>query len=148
MPLKNLEYWVVIQLALDVGVLILVMFFILKIRALGQMLQASHPAGAGHAQEITSLQQKIGDLEQRLESWMNQPTNHGLETPKHVTRCDPQGRGQAYFNLQIDRSKSLRAQVEDLASRGLSAEEIARHLRLQVAEVKVALDLSRIMPKY
>ena len=147
MPLKNLEYWVVVQLALDVGLLILVMFFTMKIRALSHLLQASHLAEAGHVQEITSLQQKIGDLEQRLASWVNQPTDPGLQLPQHSTRCDPQGRGPAYFNLQIDRSKSLRAQVEDLASRGLSAEEIARHLRLQVAEVKVALDLSRIMPK-
>jgi len=146
-PLKNLEYWVVVQLALDVGLLILVMLFIMKIRALSRLLQASQPEGAGHTQEITSLYQKIKDLEQRLESWLNQPTNQGPETPKHATRCDPQGRRQAYFNLELDRSKSLRAQVEDLASRGLSAEEIARHLRLQVAEVKVALDLSRIMVK-
>lgn len=147
MPLKNLEYWVVVQLALDVGLLILVVFFIMKIRALSHLLQASHSGGAGHAQEITSLYQKIGDLEQSLERWVNQPTDQGPGHPNHSTRCDPQRRGQAHFNLEIDRSKSLRAQVEDLASRGLSAEEIARHLRLQVAEVKVALDLSRIMAK-
>ncbi len=144
MPLKSLEYWVLAQMALDLGLFILVIFFIFKIRALGCLIHAAPPAGANPTEEVAAFSQKLADLEQRFEAWVNQPTDQIPGFPNQLARSEPQDR---YFTPPVDRSQSLRAQVEDLAGRGLSPEEIARHLRIQLAEVKVALDLSRILTK-
>jgi hypothetical protein len=144
---KSLEFWVLAQLALDLGLLTLVFFFIFKIRALSRLLHASHPAGANHAEEITALSQKLTDLEQRFEAWANQPPGQISGFPKQFPPSESQDCDASFFTPEGDRGKSLRAQVEDLAGRGLSPEEIARHLRIQPAEVKVALDLSRILAK-
>jgi len=42
---------------------------------------------------------------------------------------------------------SLRSQVENLFRQGCSTDEIARRLQLNLAEVKMALDLSKARPR-
>lgn len=145
--MKNLEYWVLIQLGLDVGLFILLMFFIWKIRSLGQVLHAFHADDASHAEELTSLIQRVENLEQRLQDRLEQsldrePGCHHLDEQKNNPQLRP-----AVIPIGSEGGKSLRAQVEDLASRGLSPDAIARRLGLQPGEVKVALDLSRILIK-
>jgi hypothetical protein len=145
--LKNLEYWVLIQLGLDVGLFILVIFFIWKIRSLGQVLHAFHADGGNHAVEMASLAQKVENLEQRLLDRLEQSLDWapGCHHPGEH-KDNPQAR-PAVTSAESEGGKSLRAQVEELASRGLSPDAIARRLGLQPAEVKVALDLSRILIK-
>lgn len=147
MFLKSLEYWVGVQLTLDVGLLILALILILKLRTLGRTLHASHPPGENFAEELTSLSQKLEGLEKRLQSWMSQPPEAmpGFRAPGNHN--DLPHRDTGFLPPEIDQGKSLRAQVEGLAQRGWSPEEIARRLGLQLAEVKVALDLSRILPR-
>lgn len=142
MPQKSLEYWVVAQLALDLGLFLLVILFICKIRTLGRLLHVAQPDGANHAEKISGLSQKIADLEVRLELWESQSMNGGSPLPQ--PRDGAPDRVPSFFP-ETDHTKSLRAQVEELAGRGLSLEHIAQQLRLQPAEVKVALDLSRLL---
>jgi hypothetical protein len=144
--LKSLEYWVLVHLALDIALFALVLCFIYKMRDLSGLLTAAQPAGVDRAEEVAAFSQKLTALEQRFDSWVKHPPEQISGLPP-IARGDPQKRHPAVLTPGIDSGKSLRTQVEDLASRGLSPQEIARHLRLQPAEVKVALDLSRILPK-
>jgi hypothetical protein len=146
-PLKSLEYWVLAQLILDLGLFLLVIFFVWKLRALGCLLHPSHPAGANLVAEIAGVSQKLAALEQRVATWGGQPSAEMPGLAQQITRGDAQDREPPSFPPQIDSGKSLRAQVADLAGRGLSPEEIARQLRLQLAEVRVAMDLSRLLAK-
>lgn len=147
MPLKSLEYWVLAQLILDLGLFLLVIFFFCKIRALGRLLQASQPAGANDAEEIAEISKKLRVLEQRLDAWGNQPPNGMPDFFQPVPPGHALGQEPSPSPPVFDCGKSLRAQVAELAGRGLSPEEIARHLKLQAAEVKVALDLSRLLAR-
>jgi hypothetical protein len=146
-PLKSLEYWVLAQLILDLGLFLLVIFFLCKIRALGRLLQSSQPAGGSYAEEIDEISKRLRGLEQRLESRGDKPPDGIPDLFQSVTPGHALGREPPLFFPEIDRGKSLRAQVAELAGRGLSPEEIACHLKLQAAEVKVALDLSRLLAK-
>lgn len=141
---KGFGYWVALQLALDLGLFILVIFLILKMRALGRLLLVPHPTGSNHAEEIAALSRKIADLELRFEIGENPSPGQFPGSPQHFAQSEPQ---DSFSTPKPDQGKSLRAQVEELAGRGLSPEEIARRLNMQPAEVKVALDLSRILAK-
>jgi hypothetical protein len=147
MPLKSLEYWVLAQLALDLGLFLLVIFFICQIRALSRLLHASQPTGAHYAEQIAELSKKLTAWEQHFEAWGNQPPNGMPDFPRQVAPGQLPGQEPPPFLPEIESGKSLRAQVAELAGRGLAPEEIARHLKLQAAEVRVALDLSRLLAK-
>jgi hypothetical protein len=142
-----MDYWVLIQLGLDIGLFILVMVLIWKIRSLGQVLHAVHPGGAGHAEELTSLSQKVDHLEQLFQERLEQSVDRAPGCCHPQAHNDNSQAGTAVNPVQSEGGKSLRAQVEELASRGLSPDAIARRLGLQPAEVKVALDLSKILIK-
>jgi hypothetical protein len=144
--LESPEYWVLLHLALDIALFALVLYFIYKLRELSGRLTAAQPAGVDRAEEIAAFSQKLAALEQRFDSWTSHPPDR-ISGPPPLSRGEPQKRQPGVFTPESDSGKSLRLQVEDLASRGLSPQEIARHLRLQPAEVKVALDLSRILPR-
>lgn len=146
MPLKNLEYWVVAQLALDLGLVLLVVIFICKLRSLGRPLRAGEPEGAVDAGNIAGLSHRMADLENRLKSWEGQLMN-GAPPPAQFFTRDAAPVRDPSFSPGPDPGKSLRFQVEELAGRGMSPEEIARRLNLQLAEVQVALDLSRLLAK-
>ncbi|MBW1992649.1 MAG: hypothetical protein JRI59_11195 [Deltaproteobacteria bacterium] len=144
MLFKNLEYWVLVQLALDVGLLILVLVFLNKIRTLSRWLQDPH-LGEGRAAGIPSLQQQIAALQHRLDNWGSPPSGRGLnESAAADTPPNPE---PASCRPDPGQRKSLRAQVEELARQGWPPEEIARHLRLQLAEVQLALDLSKMLAR-
>ena len=147
MPLKSLEYWVLAQLALDLGLFLLIIYFICQIRALSRLLHASQPTGANYAEEIAEFSKKLTAWEQRFEAWGNQPPDGMPDFPRQVAPGHILGQEPSPFPPEIESGKSLRAQVAELAGRGLAPEEIARQLRLQPAEVKVALDLSRLLMK-
>ena len=146
MPLKSFEYWVVVQLALDLGLFLLLVFLIVKMRALRRLLNTPHPAGGPFADELAELTQKLAGLEHRFHSWVMQPPAGMASFPQQMN-SEFQDRERQFFPSEVHPGKSLRAQVEDLAGRGLSPEEIARQLHIQLAEVKIALDLSRILSK-
>lgn len=147
MHLKGLEYWVLAQLSLDFGLFLLVILLICKIRALDRRLHTVQPSGMPEAEEIAGLVKRLTDLEQRFETWGNQLHGRMPDFPRQGTPGQVIGQGLTPFPSEIESGKSLRARVEELAGRGLSQEEIARQLRLQPAEVKVALDLSRLLAK-
>ncbi len=144
--MKNLEYWVFMQLGLDVGLFILLMFFLCRIRSLGQVFHTIHPAGLT-AEEFAALTQKVENLEQRLQDRLEQLPDHKTECRHLESSKENSQMNSAIIATTSEGGKSLRAQVEELAGRGLSPDAIALRLGLQPSEVKVALDLSRILIK-
>lgn len=147
---KSMQYWVLAQMALDVGLFLLVVFFILKLRSMSRLLSVSQGAGTNYAIEVAKLSEKLADLEKKratLEEALSELTTQVPSFQKHCHQPETGDRNPSYLRPEAEKGVSLRVQVEDLAGRGFSLQEIASRLNLNLAEVKVALDLSRIRPK-
>jgi hypothetical protein len=145
--LKNLEYWVLAQVGLEVVLILLLVFFLMKIRAMGKLIghaQEEDNLAAGRlkflADQLAALETKRIALEESL----------GLlgEKALAMNPTSPSRRGAApgYHGSTLPQSNggSLRLQVEDLHSQGFSSAEIAHRLGLHPTEVKMALELSRL----
>ncbi len=146
MPSKGFAFWVALQLVLDLGLFALIIFLILKIRALGRLLAVLRPGHPDQTGEIPAGQ-KTGNREFRPEAGEVQKINQTPGSPPPFPQYDSQSLDPSFFAGDPDLGKSLRARVEGLAAQGLSPEDIARRLNLHPAEVKIALDLSRILAK-
>lgn len=145
--LKNLEYWVLAQVGLEVVLICLLVFFLMKIRSMSKLIHSSQEeekSAAGQvelfADQLASLDAKRVALEKSL----------GLLEEKTfpVNKSGPPNRNAASgfrgSSLPNSASGSLRMQVEDLYSQGFSSAEIAHRLGLHPTEVKMALELSRL----
>jgi hypothetical protein len=144
-PLKNLEYWILAQLGLEVVLVLLIVLFLVKIRAISRRLrdaEAKQDQGneiSPRSVELAALEQKrgvLGEAATHLEG--KAPTLDG-EFRSHL-----RGEGVCSPSAQRSRGGSLRSRVEELHLQGYSAGEISQFLNLQPAEVKMALDLSRL----
>lgn len=145
--LKNLEYWVLAQVGLEVMLILLLIFFLMKIRSMSKLIQHSQEDEKLAASQMERLADQLASLEARgvaLEESL------GLLEEKAfpVNKPDPARRGAGSSfqgpTLPKSRSGSLRLQVEDLHSQGFSSAEIAHRLGLHLTEVKMALELSRL----
>lgn len=147
MILKNLEYWVLAQVGLEVILILLLVFFLIKIRSMSKLIhhsQEEEKAATRHldrlANQIASLETKRVALEESLINLKEKVFPEKTQTP---SRRDA---ASGLHGLTIPKAggSSLRLQVEDLHSQGFSSAEIAHRLGLHPTEVKMALDLSRL----
>ncbi len=147
MPQKYLEYWVLAQVGLEVGLTILVIFFLVRLKSLSQSLRESQPDKPGLSEEVARLTGQLVELEKKgaiLQKMVEQLSTQAavLNNQSDLMESQPQKRSSTRSSWE--NGTSLRFQVEALDRQGLTPEEIARRLRLNLAEVKVALDLSRV----
>ena len=147
MTLNNMEYWVLAQVGLEVVLVILLIFFLLKIRSMSKLLKDSREEERLAASNLERLSDQLALLDTKrvtLEETL------GLLIDKASTLRDqsPSMRFSSSESYNANSPKpggsSLRLQVEDLHLQGLSLAEIARRLGLHPTEVKMALDLSRL----
>lgn len=144
--MNGLAYWVGIQLVLDLGLLALVLFLLFKIRGLKGLLKASHPEPVVRLDGAVLSDESAGLGEGRRSGTGQKPTTWFSGFPHPSAPSEPRA-FEPFPSSRTESGKSLRAQVENLASQGLSPEDIARRLNLNLAEVKIALDLSRLLSK-
>lgn len=147
MTLNNLEYWVLAQVGLEVVLILLLTFFMVKLRSMSKVLknsQEEEKAVAGSlerlSEQLTVLEAKRAALEETMSLlgekaslWQEQKTSMGLAAQESCNAVPPKRRGT-----------SLRVQVENLHLQGFSSAEIAHRLGLHPTEVKMALDLARL----
>ena len=150
MSLKSLEYWVLVQMVLELGLIALVVLSLWKIRSWYRKimaLQAERPSREEIAkmaelaevleQRRQNLEELITQLDQKATALHKQLSRGGAKTPPPPADSPP----------PWESGQSLRSQVESLYRQGCSTEEIAHRLQMNLAEVKMALDLSRARPR-
>lgn len=145
--LKNIEYWVLAQVGLEVILILLLLFFLMKIRSMSKLIhnsQEEEKSSTGHlerlAEQIASLETKGIALEESLGHLREKAFLGNTQNPSSLDTVSS-FRG---VTLPKPGGSSLRLQVEDLHSQGFSSAEIAHRLGLQPTEVKMALELSRL----
>ena len=151
MSLQTLEYWVLAQMVLELGLIALVTFFLLKIRSWYRQilaLQAQRPS----REEMAKMAELAGTLEERrrhLEELLTLMDQKASALQKQLARTGAGSKAFAAVDSPSpwESGESLSSQVETLYRQGCSTEEIARRLQLNLAEVKMALDLSRARPR-
>ncbi|MFZ5450959.1 MAG: hypothetical protein ACOZF2_03655 [Thermodesulfobacteriota bacterium] len=149
MSLKSLEYWVLVQMVLEVGLIALIAFFLWKIRSWYRRilaLQAEQPS----REEIARMVELTAVLEERrrsLEELLTLMDQKSAILQKQLARAGSPSLAPVEPAPPWETGMSLRSQVETLHRQGCSTEEIARRLQLNLAEVKMALDLSRARPR-
>ncbi len=148
--MKNMEYWLVAQMSLEAVLIGLVVFFLVRLRMWRQKLRESPKVESGLTEKIHHLAENQSLLEKRqqaLEEMVQQLSLRVGQGPKPNNGVvGSQGQKSYAPSSPWESGLSLRAQVEALNRQGLSPEDIARRLRLNLAEVKVALDLCRVRP--
>lgn len=136
--MKHLEYWLWGQVALEAVLVIVVGYYLLRLRQLARRWgPLPGEVAAAVDQRLQAMEARIRRLEERKTGppeWQ-EDQGRSREEPGGEHRSPPPGSGV-----------SLRAKVEELSRQGLPPEEIARRLGLRPAEVKVALELARLRP--
>jgi len=146
-PFKNLEYWVLAQVGLEVALILLLLFFLVKIRSMAKLLKTSQEAEQSVAGEFARLSEQMASLEKKqvaLEETLALLSGKGLGLREQLSSSGPEAAGTYASTTLRPEGSSLRLQVEDLHLQGFSPTEIARRLGLHPTEVKMALDLSRL----
>jgi chromosome segregation ATPase len=145
--LKNLEYWVLAQVGLEVVLVLLLIFFLVKIRSMSKLLKEAQEEERSAASSLerlsaqlalldtkrVTLEETLGLLSERASTLKEQNPSRRLAASEPYDAMPPKPGGS-----------SLRVQVEDLHLQGFSMAEIARRLGLHPTEVKMALDLVRL----
>jgi hypothetical protein len=145
--LNNIEYWVLAQVGLEVILVLLLIFFLLRIRSMSKLLQNSQEEEKSAASNLTrladqlalldkkriTLEETLGLLNEKASTLREQNPSRRLAASEPYNTISPNSGGS-----------SLRLQVEDLHLQGLSLTEISRRLGLHPTEVKMALDLARL----
>lgn len=147
MILNNLEYWVLAQVGLEIILICLLIFFLMKIRSMSRLIHNTQEDEKSAARHVEFLADQLATLDAKRIALAE---SLGLLEEKafSVNKPDPPGRGAApdFRSPTVPKSGSgsLRLQVEDLYSQGFSSAEIAQRLGLHPTEVKMALELSRL----
>jgi DNA-binding transcriptional MerR regulator len=146
---KTMEYWIFIQMVLELGLIVVVAVSLLKIRSWYRNImtvQAGLPSReemAKMAELAEVLEERRRHLEELLAHLEQKATTLQKRHSRTGSRTPPPDQAPPPWETGV----SLRSQVENLHRQGCSTEEIARRLQLNLAEVKMALDLSRARPR-
>jgi predicted nucleic acid-binding Zn-ribbon protein len=144
-----MEYWILIQIILEFGLIVLVAVSLWKIRSWYRRimaLQAERPTREELAR-MAELAEDIGKRHQDLEELLAHLEQKASAFKKQLSRAESRPAPGPGLTSAWENGLSLRSQVETLHRQGCSTEEIARRLQLNLAEVKMALDLSRARSK-
>jgi hypothetical protein len=145
--LNNMEYWVLAQVGLEVILVLLLTYFLFRIRSMSKLLRESQEeerSAAGNLAKLSdqlalldtkrvALEETLGLLSEKASTLRDQSASMRLAASESYNAISPKPGGS-----------SLRLQVEDLHLQGLSLTEISRRLGLHHTEVKMALDLARL----
>jgi hypothetical protein len=145
--LTNMEYWVLTQVGLEIVLVLLLIFFLLRIRSMTKLLKNSREEERSAASNLAklsdqlalldtkrvSLEETLGLLSDKASTLREQGTSGRFDASGPYNAISPNPGGS-----------SLRLQVEDLHLQGLSLIEISHRLGLHPTEVKMALDLARL----
>jgi cell division protein FtsB len=145
--LKSLEYWVLAQVGLEVILICLLIFFLMKIRSMGKLIHNSQEDEQSASGRLEHLADQLASLEARrieLEESLNLLEEKAFPANKPEPARRSAASGFQISTLPKSGSGSLRLQVEDLHSQGFSSGEIAHRLGLHPTELKMALELSRL----
>jgi hypothetical protein len=146
---KTMEYWIFIQMVLELGLIVVVAVSLLKIRAWYRNIMTVQ-AGLPSREEMVKMAELAEVLEERrrhLEELLGHLDQKATTLQKRLSRTGSRTPPPADTPPPWESGASLRSQVESLHRQGCSTEEIARRLQLNLAEVKMALDLSRARPR-
>jgi Na+-transporting methylmalonyl-CoA/oxaloacetate decarboxylase gamma subunit len=146
-PLKTLEYWVLAQVGLEVVLVLLLLFFLIKIRSMSKLLQNFQEEERSAAGNVERLSNQLASLETKriaLEETLGLLNEKALTLEEQNPSRRVAASGSYGSNSHRPGGASLRVQVEDLHLQGFSSAEIARRLGLHPTEVKMALDLARL----
>lgn len=147
MPLKKLEYWVLAQVGLEVVLVLIILFFLVKIRSMSKILKTSRDMEQSATGELARLSEQLAFLETKRVA-LEETLSHLSEKIFGLLEQSSTPRSGTYGSYPSSPSGSggapLRVQVEDLHLQGFSPAEIARRLGLHPTEVKMALDLARL----
>jgi len=146
-PLKKLEYWVLAQVGLEVALVLILLFFLVKIRAMSQLLKTSREAEQSATSGLATLTEQLAFLETKrvaLEEALSHLSEKVLGLMEQSSAPRSGTHGSYPSPSPRSEGSTLRSQVEDLHLQGFSPAEIARRLGLHPTEVKMALDLARL----
>ena len=149
MSAKNMEYWIFIQMILELGLIVVVAISLLRIRSWYKNIMAMQ-AGLPSREDAAKMAELAAVMEERrqhLEELLGQLEQKATALQKNLSRAGSRTQGSADSPPPWESGLSLRSQVENLYRQGCSTEEIARRLQMNLAEVKIALDLSRARPR-
>jgi DNA-binding NarL/FixJ family response regulator len=143
-----MEYWIFIQMILELGLIVVVGVSLLRIRSWYKniMAQQAGQPSREDALKMAELAQVLEERRQHLEELLAQLDQKAAALQK-LSRTGARGKIPADAPSPWEDGPSLRSQVENLHRQGCSSEEIARRLQMNLAEVKMALDLSRARPR-
>jgi len=145
--IKNLEYWVLAQVGLEIILILLLTFFLVKMRSMSKLLKESQEDEKSAADNLKKLSDQLTLLETK-QAALEETLGVLSEKPVSLQEQNPSRRmaaSESYKNLAAKpRGASLRLQVEELHLQGFSSAEIAHRFRLHPTEVKMALDLARL----
>jgi hypothetical protein len=144
--LNNLQYWVLAQVGLEVVFVLLLTYFLLKMKSMGKLLKDSQEEERAAAINLEKLSDQLNLLEakrQALEDTLSLLTDRASSLKdQNPSMC--LGASDSYSSTSPKPGGgSLRLQVEDLHLQGFSPAEIAHRLGLHPTEVKMAMDLAR-----
>lgn len=145
--IKNIEYWVLAQLGLEIILVFLLVFFLTKMRSMNRILKASQEEEQVASSHLTKFSEQLSLLDRKranLEETLGRLTEKA-QTSTEQQSFSSQAASEVYgVGAHKPRGASLRMQVEDLHLQGFSLAEIAQRLGLHPTEVKMALDLGRL----
>src|SRR4030042_1997267 len=142
-----MEYWVLAQMGLELVLIVFIVYFLIKGRSVSRMMAASSPGDQSAGEEMTKLSAGLADLEEQrgaLEDLLGELTKKTSYLPNKLTLLEANAQRHSTAAPSGHSGAPLRAQVERLYRQGFPPEEIARRLQMNLAEVKVALDLLRV----
>ena len=149
MSAKNMEYWIFIQMILELGLIVVVAISLLRIRSWYKNIMAMQ-AGLPSREDAAKMAELAAVMEERrqhLEELLGQLEQKATALQKNLSRGGSRTQAPGDSPALWESGVSLRVQVENLYRQGCSTEEIARRLQMNLAEVKMALDLSRARPR-
>jgi len=143
-----MEYWIFIQMILELGLIVVVGVSLLRIRSWYKNIMALQAGQLSReeAVKMAELAQVLEERRQHLEELLAQVDQKAAALQK-LSRAGSRAKVPAGSPPPWENGVSLRSQVENLHRQGCSTEEIARRLQMNLAEVKMALDLSRARPR-
>ena len=146
MVLKHLDYWIVAQMALELVLMVLILIFLAKIKGLREMIKSLPPLAQQPHEALAGASASISETGggSNLENVLAQLAQRSAMLQQHMSQLESRlDKIEPSSSLEED-GATLRSRVEQLFRRGIAPEEIARKLGMNLAEVKVALDLSRV----
>jgi hypothetical protein len=147
MTFNGLEYWVLAQVGLEVLLILLLLFSLLKIRSLGKLLKVSQKEEDTARGTLEKFSEQLAAMESKRVA-LEEALGLLNEKAQNITvqNSNPRAAASRSYNSfsSQPRGASLRLQVEDLHLQGFSSAEIAQRLSLHPTEVKMALDLARL----